>query len=379
MTILDRYIARQFLVNVATLLVILFSFVVVIDVSLNIERFIDRAVELQVAGGGDAPGLIRKTVVTALVVADLWWPRLLQLFNFMLGLVLVAGMGFTCTQLSRHREFLAMLAAGIPLHRVARPVLGVALALTLVQALNQELVIPRIAPLLARDHGDAGKRGLGLTPVPLTPDGAGWIYRADAFDADAGVLEGVYILERDEHTKQAIRQITASKATWRDGGWDLEDGLEKMIRGAEGATREDRPRQVHRVQTALDPATLKMNRYREYRNALSFAQAGQMLRKGAALDPQTRRDLSRVRWGRVSMMLSALLTLVIATPFFVTRVPGNMLLQSLKCAPISIGALVLGVLGSSAALPGIPPWLGAFLPVMALSTVAVAMISLVKT
>ncbi|MEZ6242623.1 MAG: LptF/LptG family permease [Phycisphaerales bacterium] len=379
MTILDRYIARQFLVNVATLFVILFSFVVVIDVSLNIERFINRAVELQTSGGGAEPGLIRKTVVTALVIADLWWPRLLQLFNFMLGLVMVAAMGFTCTQLSRHREFLAMLAAGLSLHRVARPILAIALGLTFVQAINQEMIIPRIAPLLARDHGDAGKRGLGQTPVPLTPDGQGWIYRADSFDADAGVLTGVYILERDETTKQAIRQITATRATWNDGGWDLEDGLEQYIRRSDTALRDEKPRRVHRVETALDPATLKMNRYREYRNALSFSQAGHMLKKSAGLDPQTRRDLSRVRWGRISMMLSALLTLVIATPFFVTRVPGNMLLQSLKCAPISIGALVLGVLGSSAALPGIPPWLGAFLPVMALSTIAVAMISLVKT
>ena len=313
------------------------------------------------------------------MIADLWWPRLLQLFNFMLGLVMVAGMGFTCSQLVRHREFLAMLAAGVSLHRVARPILVVAGALTLVQALNQELVIPRIAPLLSRDHGDAGKRGLGATPVPLTPDGRGWIYRADSFDADAGVLHGVYILERDETTRQGVRQITATTATWNDGGWDLEDGLEQFIRRSDTATRDEKPRAVHRVETALDPATLKLNQYREYRNALSFAQAGQMLKKGATLDVQTRRDLSRVRWGRVSMMLSALLTLVIATPFFVTRVPGNMLLQSLKCAPISIGALVLGVLGSSAALPGIPPWLGAFLPVMALSTIAVAMISLVKT
>ncbi len=379
MSILDRYIARQFLINVATLFVILFSFVIVIDVSLNIERFFDRAVELHTGDDGEAPGFVRKVVVTALVVADLWWPRLLQLFNFMLGLVMVAAMGFTCTQLSRHREFLAMLAAGLSLHRVGRPILAVAIGLTMIQAVNQEVMLPRIAPLLSRDHGDAGKRGLGETPVPLTPDGAGWIYRADAFDADEGVLRGVYILERDPETKQAVRQITATRATWNDGGWDLTNGREQYITRRDGSARDEQPRAVHRVETALDPATLKLNQYREYRNALSFAQAGQMLKKGSTLDPQTRRDLSRVRWGRVSMMLSALLTLIIAMPFFVTRTPGNMLVQSLKCAPISIGALVLGVLGSSAALPGIPPWLGAFLPVMALSTIAVAMISLVKT
>ncbi len=378
MTILDRYIARLYLTNVITLFVILFSFVVVIDVSLNIDRFFKAAVILGTSSDGVEPGFFRRFIIAVLVIADLWWPRLLQLFNFMLGLVLVAGMGFTCSQLVRHREFLAMLTAGISLRRVARPIILVAVGMTMLQALNQELVIPRIAPLLARDHSDAGQRGLGVTTAPLTADGRGWLYRAVSFDADSDVLTGVYIIERDDQTRQALREITADRAVWRDGGWDLENGLQRTIRVGEGTTRPP-PEPIERVESSLDPTTLKMNRYKEYRNALSFAQIGQILARGDQLDTQTRRDLQRIRWGRLSMMISALLTLVMSLPFFVTRVPKNMVLQSLKCAPISIGALVLGVVGSSAMLPGIPPGIGAFLPVMVLSTAAVAISSQIKS
>ena len=375
---LDRYIARLYLTNVITLFVILFSFVIVIDVSLNVDRFFKAAVILGTSSEGVEPGFFRKLIIAVLVIADLWWPRLLQLFNFMLGLVLVAGMGFTCSQLVRHREFLAMLTAGISLRRVARPILVVAAGMTLLQALNQELVIPRVAPLLARDHSDAGQRGLGVTTAPLTADGRGWLYRAVSFDADSDVLTGVYIIERDEETRQAIREITADRAVWRDGGWDLESGLQRTIRLGEGTTRPA-PEAITRVESSLDPTALKMNRYKEFRNALSFAQIGQILSRGEQLDRQTRGELQRIRWGRVSMMLSALLTLVMALPFFVTRVPKNMVLQSLKCAPISIGALLLGVIGSSAMLPGVPPGLGAFLPVMILSTAAVAVSSQIKS
>jgi len=40
MTILDRYIARQFLFNTVVLMLLLFAFVVTIDVALNLDRFV---------------------------------------------------------------------------------------------------------------------------------------------------------------------------------------------------------------------------------------------------------------------------------------------------------------------------------------------------
>ena len=122
MTILDRYIARQYLLNTIALLVLLGSFVVAVDVSLNIDRFLAAAEKVD---NGSA-STVRKLVVTVLLVADLWWPKLLQLFAYMVGLALVGAMGFTFTQMVRHRETVAALAGGISLRRLARPVLIVA-------------------------------------------------------------------------------------------------------------------------------------------------------------------------------------------------------------------------------------------------------------
>ncbi|MEZ6318857.1 MAG: LptF/LptG family permease [Phycisphaerales bacterium] len=271
MSILDRYIARQFLINVVVLFAILFSFVVVIDVSLNFERFARVAAQLATQHEGEAPGFLRRSIATVLVIVNLWWPRLLQLFNFLLGMVMVAAMGFTCSQMNRHREFLAMLAAGVSLKRIARPVLLTAVALTSLQLLNQELVIPRIAPLLTRDHGDAGKVTLGSSESPLAADGEGRVFRAASFDADREVLTGVFVLERDEHGA-AVRAISADSAAWRDGGWDLTGGW-ATPRGSRDRT-QDPPGPVDRIETSLGPTELKMNRFQSYRQSLSFAQAG---------------------------------------------------------------------------------------------------------
>ena len=66
MTTLDRYIAKQFMINVIALTVILFSFVVVIDASLNIDEFLQRAGDLAQQRGEEAPGAVRKWLVTLL-------------------------------------------------------------------------------------------------------------------------------------------------------------------------------------------------------------------------------------------------------------------------------------------------------------------------
>ncbi|HCT44068.1 MAG TPA: hypothetical protein DF699_02500, partial [Phycisphaerales bacterium] len=66
MMMLDRYIAKQYLINVIALMLILFSFVVVIDASLNIDRFMEMAERLATQNGGDAPGSIRRWLVTLL-------------------------------------------------------------------------------------------------------------------------------------------------------------------------------------------------------------------------------------------------------------------------------------------------------------------------
>ncbi|MEZ6164736.1 MAG: hypothetical protein R3B67_09905 [Phycisphaerales bacterium] len=74
-----------------------------------------------------------------------------------------------------------------------------------------------------------------------------------------------------------------------------------------------------------------------------------------------------------------MLALIISMPYFITREPRNMVVQSIKCAPIAIIALIGGVLGASASIPGLPPAIGVFIPVMILSVVAVAQSSAIRT
>jgi lipopolysaccharide export system permease protein len=374
MNTLDRYIARQYLFNVLALLVVLFSFVVAVDVSLNIDKYLEAVVKIDPNAGG-----LRKGALVALGVLDIWWPKLLQLFNYLVGLVLVAAMGFTFTQLVRNRELVAVLAGGVSLHRIARPVLIVATCVMGLRWINSELVLsnPRIAPLLTRDAGDIGKRSWSEFPVRLVPDAAGRVFLAEKFDPGAGVMENVTIWERDKdgHAEQAI---SADKAVWDKDAWKLSGAKVLPLTLSKGgaSTGGPLPAAPDRIRTDLGPETLKLKRFEAFSQTLSWGQISELLRTAR---PDMREKLQRVRWSRVSQTISGLLVLVITMPFFLMREPKNMLVQSLKCAPVGIISLMGGILLSAVAWPGLPPGFGVFIPVLILIPIAIAAVSWMKT
>jgi lipopolysaccharide export LptBFGC system permease protein LptF len=371
-SLLDRYIARQYLVNVVTLLVILFIFVITVDVAVNIDRIWDRAGELAASGAGEAT-TTRQLALSVIGSADLWWPRILQLFNFINGLALAAGMGFTCAQLVAHRELVAVLASGQSLRRVLRPILAIAILFSAVQLANQELVMPRIAHLLTRDHGDAGKRLLGTSQLELTSDGRGRLVYAESFDADEGTLRGLHVWIRDD-AGRAIQRIVADRAVWDGRAWVLEEGLATPTDAAAS------PTPVDRFETDLDPTAITMRRYRrQIGQNLSWGQLSQMLERRDVLDPARRDELIRLKYGRITMVLTQLLTLGICAPLFITRIPGGTIARALKAAPIAVAGTLGAVFAASTPIPGLPAIVGVALPVIVLSPIAVASVSAMRT
>lgn len=65
----------------------------------------------------------------------------------------------------RHGEIHPLLAAGIPLYRVALPLLGGVIGINILLTVNEELIIPRIAPHLQTKHGDSGDEAQGFEPT----------------------------------------------------------------------------------------------------------------------------------------------------------------------------------------------------------------------
>lgn len=405
MNTLDRYIARQYLFNVLALLVLLFTFVVAVDFTLNIDRFVSNAGRVDPSSAG-----IRRAVLTTMLVFDLWGPRVLQLFAFTVGLALVGGMGFTLAQMVRHRELSAMLASGISLRRVARPILIVAAGFMLLKMIDHELILshPRIAPLLIREHGEVGNRSISQFGVPPTAEGGfaaarassvaqahdgaeptespgRRVFMAEKFDPERRQLIGLNVWERNA-AGVATRRVSADSADWRQGQdgrgwWVLQNAKAQsllMPAPGSGLVAVDPGPPPAEIQTDLGPEQLITKRHERYSQTLSWLQIGELL-ENPGMDPQLREKLQRIRYGRVATALSGMLSLIITIPFFLLREPKNMLLQSLKCAPVGIMALMGSVLLTTMPIPGLPAGFSAFLPVIALLPIAVASVSWVRT
>jgi lipopolysaccharide export LptBFGC system permease protein LptF len=315
----------------------------------------------------------------------------------MVGLALVGAMGFTFTQMVRHRETVAALAGGISLRRLAMPVMVVAAIMMGLKFIDQEFILsnPRIAPLLARDHGDAGNREWSASAVPPTADGSRRVFMAREFLPKQSRLLDLHVWERDQ---QGIltRHVAAAAAEWREGAWELEGARELPVGLApSGSDVTIPPEGVAsgrvdgtaagaavaggvRIATDLDPAALLLRRDSRVVEALSWRQIGAML-ASPKLDPTMRDKLVRVKWGRISIAISTFLSLMITMPFFLVREPRNMLVQSLKCAPVGIFALLGSVFGASAPVPGLPVVLAVFLPVLVLIPITIASWTSVRT
>lgn len=375
MTLITRYIARQYFINFVALLVIAFSLVVTIDVIINLGRFSTAASRFAEDSGRDDT-LLRHVVKTTLLVIDLWIPRLLQLFVYINGVILIAAMGFTCAQMVRHREFVAMLSAGISLNRAMRPFLVVGAAMILCQGVVQERLIPPWAHLLARNPGDSGKREIDSFPVEIVSDGQNRFWSARTYDDASQTMLDLFVWERDP-AGRLVRVITADQASWDGSAWRLTNGRARTHAHQSGAAPAA-PTPVDQLSTSLNPTRLKSGFLQGFDQSLSSAQLAHLAASGEA-DERTRDRLERLRWGRPAGMLCGFLALWATLPFFLVKRPQPMLGPALKASPVAFAGFVAAAVSAGVSIPGIPAWAGAFIPCLILLAITLAIVSTIDS
>ncbi len=386
MTIIDRHIIARFFTNFAILFVLLFIFAVASVLILNLDKFVDAARDLAGANAS-ALGIAGRLVG---VIVDFEGPRIFQFFAYLNGLAAVGAMGFTLAQMIRHRELVAVMASGVSLYRVAMPFIIAVFILSVLQLLNQELVLPRVAPLLLRDHGRIGEAGLETFAIAFTPDGSGNLLQSPKFDPESQTLTWPTFLERDA-AGRTVRRISAKQATWSadDGTWALTDGVAVRLRqglaepettneingetgegsaAASPATAPATPeiiltQPIAEFRTDLTPQVLLVRQHAQFASMLSLGQIRDMLQTPRVPDRDT---LLRYRYSRFSSVLVNLLVLWLTLPCFLLREPANLLRQSILAASLAIPATIGSAIGMMVSLPGISPAASVFLPVVVL-------------
>jgi lipopolysaccharide export LptBFGC system permease protein LptF len=370
MRLLDRNIALRFLANFVTLFCLLFVFAVSIDVVLQFDSFVSAARSAVEDGRFSSVA-----VATVAAIFDFHGPRVFQFCAVMIGLVCVGAAGFTLGQMQRSRELVAMLASGIPLQRVAMAIFVAAAVLNGLQILNQELIIPRLAGVLLREHGEILSSSRSSFEVPLTRDVHDNLLSAALLDPVSITARDILILERDEEGT-AARRIFAPSAQWSEesGSWLLTDGTAIERNNLDEGVIE-RSIAVDSYATDLSPRALSVRRHRDHAQMLSTSQIIDL----RAEESDAARSLGRLVWARIGAIGVNLLVLLLVIPSFLRRRPGPLLSQSIQCAAIGVPALMFAALVMMLPVSGVSPAIMALLPTALLIPLAFWRMASMKT
>ena len=251
MKTLDRYIVRTFLTTAFLFLVAMMMLRVVLDLFTNMDEFTEQS----------------GSFLT--VIGDIWEYYAYQSLVYFIelgGLMIVASAGFSLARMNHTNELTAMLASGVSLHRVVLPIIICSMLMGGVIILDQELLVPRFAHLLIRDHDEAGGRARRkfLVPVMTDSNNTGWYSEEFSLSKDddkTPTMKRPMVTLRREDTTAIGRACTTEGGLAKYGkfgnteGWHITHAnLAKLSRG-ETAAWPAVP-STERIWTRLDPASL---------------------------------------------------------------------------------------------------------------------------
>lgn len=366
MMLLDRWIARRYLGNFALIFCVMFLFAISIDTVVELDEYI--SVARSAVKDGRFPGL---WLALPAAIVDFHAPRVFQIYAYMVGLCSVAAAGFTLAQMARTRELVAILASGLSLWRVGITIVAVAVGLNLLQFVNGEIILPRLAPLLVREHSSILRKTAQDFPVKLVEDRGRHLLLASSFDPATNTARDLVVLERDERGA-ATRRIEAETAVWSEerGGWVLAEGFatRRISRAPEavGATLTDPPETIEFIESTVSPRAILARRFRGFAQLLSAPEISRLAAEGG-IDTS---EATRLIGQRFAGACVNLLMLAICLPFFLVREPRKFLQPSVFCAAIAVPGLLGGLFVMSVAIPGLPATVGVFLPVALLLPIA---------
>ncbi len=138
MLLLDRYLLRQFFWTFLVCFLSLVGVYIVADALGNLEEFLTQT----------ADGHWARTM------AEYYSYRTIAFFDRTSGILTLIAVMFTLAWFQRHNEMTAVQAAGVSPRRVIRPLIVAVAVISVVAALNRELVIPRYRDKFSRTAQD---------------------------------------------------------------------------------------------------------------------------------------------------------------------------------------------------------------------------------
>jgi lipopolysaccharide export system permease protein len=164
---------------------------IIIDLFVNLDEFTEHA-DLETA-------VVLKNIFTFYLLNSTLY------FRDFAGMITVVAAAFSFGKMVRHNELVAVMASGVSLKRIIFPIMFLALLLTALLVIDQELIIPSLAEKLVRGQGDIP--GHETYQVKFIRDGKGSHINSLKFDVETSTLYDPTILLR-RRIKSGIWEVT---------------------------------------------------------------------------------------------------------------------------------------------------------------------------
>jgi lipopolysaccharide export system permease protein len=347
---------------------VMISLYVILDLFVNLDEFTE---------GGKPVGAVAMSVVS-------YYSYNLPLyFSQLSGVITLFAACGTFARLQRQNEVTAVLASGTSLYRLATPIILAAVGMNGLLVLDQEVLLPSIAPKLVRARDDV--EGARVYDLWFVRDGQNRLVSALQFSPGKQKMSGMIIMELktdEKGSSQLGDVITADWATWneKERGWDLLRGVRiSMISDEAGilsAQHELKRTPVKFYTTDLTPAEFKLRQTAQWMQFLSVRQLNQLAKRGD-VGP---RQIAQIRHTRFTQPINNMILLLLGVSFFMNRLPRGVLTQgSQALAVCSLSFLIAfagqQIAGSAAMSPALPAWL----PIFLFGPIAVLLLDNVKT
>ncbi|MGA2069996.1 MAG: LptF/LptG family permease [Sedimentisphaerales bacterium] len=376
MKILDKYVAKNFLIGYAIAFGVLIGMRITIDLFTNLDEFTSHA-----------------NLNSLSIIANIFTYYSLQstlYFRDFAAMITVVAAAFSLGKMVRYNELIAMMASGISLKRVITPIVLLAIVFSGLLIIDQELIIPALGPKLVRSSDDIpGKESY---KVWFITDASGSLISAKKFYADSSTFEYLIVVTRSKKPDALIWEptgiIEASKATYdfKKQTWLLTDGfftpipkLSSHQPGRQNAVASRTP--LFTYHTDITPTDIPIRRKSELKSLLSSMQLSQLASQGTQL-----KDLANLysqKHFRITDPIMNLVMLLVCLPVLVCRDPKSMKSAVAISFAITAASLVVGfgcrILATEDVFGRIVPELWAWLPVFIFAPIAFLEIDSMKT
>jgi len=216
MKILDRYIAKNFMVGYLIAFCVLIGLRIIIELFVNLDEFAEDA--------------DRGLLMVARHVVTYYAMRTTLYFRDIAGVITVVAAAFSLGRMVRANELVAIIASGVSAKRIVGPILVLAILFTGLGVANQELLIPSISDKLVRDEDEfAGEEAYD---VWFMTDAKGSLLCSRRYVVRTRTFELPTIITRRPAQGrvgiwETTGRISADAATYNDrtGNWDLVNGV----------------------------------------------------------------------------------------------------------------------------------------------------------